>query len=393
MKTPETPIFIDEKLYPIWEKVQEGRRLNFDDGLVMMTTSDLNGLGWMANRVKETRTGNYVYFVINQYINPTNLCVLSCKFCDFARKRGDADAYEMTIEEILNSLDEEMHEVHITGGHHPDWPFEYYENMVRAIHEAFPHIIIKAFTAAEIDYFYRRWKIPPEESLARLKDAGLALLPGGGAEIFSNRLHRELYPGKASPDRWLEIHKIAHHMGLRSNATMLYGHIETIEERLEHLLRLRETQDETGGFQNFIPLSYQPGTTKLVERKVPAPEELRMLAVSRLMLDNFPHIQAYWITMGEDTAIVGLQYGADDLNGTMGGERIMHAAGAESPASLSRRHLIKMIRTAGRIPVERDALFRVVRIYDDEEYDEASRGSISVSQHGPVPLSIRGTGH
>ncbi len=224
----QKPLFYDRKLFPIWEKVQRGERLSLEDGLTLMHSPDLNGLGWMANVVKEHRFGNRVFFVINQYINPTNICVLSCKFCDFARNKGADDAYEMTIEEILNALDEEMHEVHITGGHHPDWPFEYYENMIRAIHEKFPHIIIKAFTAAEIDYFHRRWKVPPEESLARLKEAGLALLPGGGAEIFSERLHKALYPGKAGPDRWLEIHKIAHRLGLKSNATMLFGHIETL---------------------------------------------------------------------------------------------------------------------------------------------------------------------
>ena len=380
------PLLEDPALFPIWDKVAAGTRLGPEDGRVLLSTRDLLGVAQMADAVKQSHTGRHVTFVINQYINPTNLCVLSCKFCDFARRRGAPDAYEMTIAEVLERLDDEIKEVHITGGHHPDWPFSYYVDLVRAIHEAYPHVQIKGFTAAEIDYFERRWKIPPEESLRRFKEAGLSLLPGGGAEVFSERIHRLLYPGKAGPQRWLEIHRIAHRLGLKSNATMLYGHIETPEERLQHLLLLRETQDETGGFQNFIPLSYQPGTTRLVPHKIPATEELRMIAVARLMLDNIPHIQSYWITLGEEAAVLGLLWGADDLNGTMGEEKIMHAAGAESPVSLGRRRLIRMIRAAGRIPVERDALFHEIRVYGEDEDDLAHR-SVPISKHGPVPQS------
>jgi len=363
----ETPmVFRDERLRPIWEKVQAGQRLSADDGRILLDTPDLLALGRMADFVKRQKSGDYVYFVINRYINPTNVCVLSCRFCDFAKKKGEPDAYEMSIEEVLAQLDDEIREVHIVGGHHPDLPFEWYEDLLRAVKARFPRIQVKAFTAAEIDYFWRRWRIPPEESLARLRAAGLDLLAGGGAEVLSDRLHRLLFPGKAGPARWLEIHRTAHRMGIRSNATMMFGHWETPEERLQHLLLLRELQDETSGFMTFIPFAYQLGTTRLVDRPASAVDELRMVAVARLLLDNFPHVEAYWVTMGEDLASVGLHFGADDVNGTLGNERIMHAAGAESPARLTRDRIIRMIRSAGRIPVERDALHNVVRVYADE---------------------------
>lgn len=357
----------DPDLHPIWEKVKANERLSFDEGMSLLRTPDLLGLGQMALWVKRRKSGDFVSFVINRYINPTNLCVLSCKFCDFAARKGDPHAYEMTIEEILNLLDEEIREVHIVGGHHPDWPFEHYVEIVRSIRRAFPHIQIKAFTAAEIDYFWRRWKVPPEEALSRLKEAGLDTMPGGGAEVFSDRLHRLLFPGKADAERWLEIHRIAHQMGIRSNATMLYGHLETDEERITHLLRLRELQDETGGFFTFIPLEYQLGTTRLVPRQASPLEGLRMVATSRLILDNFPHIEAYWVMLGEATAAIALNFGADDVNGTLGDEKIAHAAGAPSPVQLKREQLIQMIREARKIPVERDALYNVLRVYDGAE--------------------------
>lgn len=372
----ELMLFRDVCLMPIWEKVQAGERLSAADGRVLLETSDLLALGRMADFVKRRKSGDYVYFVLNRYINPTNVCVLSCKFCDFAKKKGEPGAYEMSIEGILAQLSDELREVHIVGGHHPDIPFEWYEDLLRAIKARFPRIQIKAFTAAEIDYFWRRWRIPPEESLARLRAAGLDLLPGGGAEVFSDRLHRRLFPGKASPTRWLEIHRIAHRMGIRSNATMMFGHLETLEERLQHFLLLRELQDETGGFMTFIPFAYQLGTTRLVDRPAPPIDELRMVAVARLLLDNFPHVEAYWVTMGEDLASVALHFGADDVNGTLGEEQIMHAAGAESPAQLTRERIVRMIRSAGRIPVERDALHNVIRVYDEKVDTRITPGSM-----------------
>lgn len=362
--TQTSLILRDGRLRPLWEKVRAGERLSREEGLVLFETEDLLGLGRMADHAKRRRSGDWVYFVINRYINPTNACVLSCKFCDFAKKKGDPGVYEYTIEEILGMIHPEVREVHIVGGHHPDWRFEYYEEMVRAIHARFPQVRIKGFTAAEIDYFWRRWKIEPLEALARLKAAGLDSMPGGGAEVFSRRLWKTLFPGKADADRWLEIHRTAHGLGLRSNATLLYGHIETPAERVEHLLRLRELQDETGGFLTFIPLAYQVGDTKLVPRQTSPIDDLRTIAAARLLLDNFPHVEAYWVMIGEATASVALHFGADDVNGTLEDERIAHAAKAESPVKLARDQILRMIRDAGRVPVERDALYTVIRVWN-----------------------------
>jgi aminodeoxyfutalosine synthase len=357
--------FSDGGLASIWEKVRAGQRLDAEDGRRLFATDDLLGLGRMADHVKRGREGDRVYFVINRHITPTNLCVLSCSFCGFARKPGQAGAYEHTIEDMVAMVKGETREVHIVGGHHPDWPFEYYERMIQAIHESHPEVQIKAFTAAEIDYFWRRWKIEPKEALTRLKAVGLQSMPGGGAEIFSPRLARLLkYTGKADPDRWCEIHGIAHGLGLRTNATMLYGHVETLEERVGHLLRLRAQQDVSGGFVTFVPLAYQEATTKLVPRQTPPADSLRTIAASRLLLDNFPHVEAYWVTLGEETASVALHFGADDVNGTLEDERIQHLSGAKTPAGVAREQLFRMIRDAGKIPVERDALYNVIKVWN-----------------------------
>ena len=357
--------FADSRLQPIWAKVTEGRRLSREDGLTLFESEDLLGVGHMANAVKSRREGERVYFVINRHITPTNVCVLSCSFCDFARKKGEAGAFEHTIEDMVGMVKGETREVHIVGGHHPDWPFEYFERIIAAIAAARPEVQIKAFTAAEIDYFWRRWKIEPKESLARLKAAGLQSMPGGGAEIFSPRLARLLkYTGKADPERWCEIHGIAHSLGIKTNATMLYGHVETLAERVDHLLRLREQQDASGGFLTFIPLAYQVGTTKLVERQTPPTDSLRTIAAARLLLDNFPHIEAYWVVLGEETTSVALHFGADDINGTLEDEKIQHMAGAETPAGVAREQLFRMIRDANKTPVERDALYNVIQVWN-----------------------------
>ena len=357
--------FGDTQLEPIWEKVRSGSRLDRQDALTLLETDDLLGVGRMADHVKTAREGDRVYFVINRHITPTNLCVLSCSFCGFARKPGQEGAYEHTIEDMVGMVKEETREVHIVGGHHPDWPFEYYERMIEAIHQAHPPVQIKAFTAAEIDYFWRRWKIEPKEALGRLKAVGLSSMPGGGAEIFSSRLAKLLkYSGKADPDRWCEIHGIAHALGLKTNATMLYGHVETLPERVEHLMRLRAQQDVSGGFVTFVPLAYQEAKTRVVARPTPPADSLRTIAASRLVLDNFPHIEAYWVTLGEETASVALHFGADDVNGTLEDERIQHLSGATSPAGVAREQLFRMIRDAGKIPVERDALYNVVKVWN-----------------------------
>ncbi len=353
--------FTDARLESIAEKVHAGVRLGREDGLTLFETADLLGVGRLADHVKSRREGDRVYFVINRHITPTNLCVLSCSFCGFARKPGEAGSYEHTIEDMVGMVKDDMREVHIVGGHHPDWPFEYYERMIAAIHAARPEVQIKAFTAAEIDYFWRRWKLDPTEALTRLKAAGLQSMPGGGAEIFSPRLAKLLkYTGKADPDRWCEIHGIAHGLGIKTNATMLYGHVETPAERVDHMLRLRAQQDATGGFLTFVPLAYQTATTKLVPRQTPPADSLRTIAAARLLLDNFPHVEAYWVTLGEETASLALNFGADDVNGTLEDERIQHLSGAQTPAGLAREQLFRMIRDAGKTPVERDALYNIV---------------------------------
>ena len=359
------PLLRDRRLLAIWEKVRNNIRLSPEDGLALFETEDLHGLGRMADFAKSRLHGERVFFVLNRYVNPTNVCVLSCSFCDFARKKGEEGAFENSIEDVLEMIKPGTREAHIVGGHHPDWPFEYYERLIGAIHAARPETQIKAFTAAEIDYLWRRWKIEPLQALTRLKRAGLRSMPGGGAEIFSARLQKALhYTGKADADRWLEIHGIAHSLGIKTNATMLYGHIETMAERVEHLVRLREQQDKSGGFLTFIPLAYQVGTTKLVPRQTPPTDDLRTIAASRLLLDNFPHIEAYWVMIGEETASVALNFGASDVNGTLEDEKIAHMAQAESPAGLAQEQILRMIRDAGKVAVERDALYNVVKVWN-----------------------------
>ncbi len=365
MRVADGIAFTDTSLVPIWEKVLSRTRLSLEDGVRLFETDDFPAVGRMADHVKRQRDADRVYFVLNRHLNPTNICVLSCTFCDFAKKKGDPDAYEMSMEEILGHLDEDTREVHMVGGHHPDWPFEKYVEIVSTIHQKFPNVQVKAFTAAEIDYFYRRWKVDPEESLAILKEAGLRSMPGGGAEVFSDRVHKLLLPGKNTANRWLEIHSMAHRMGIPSNATLLYGHIETYQERVEHMMRLRELQDETGGFLAFIPLEYQTGDTKLVPRQASAIDDLKTVAAARLILDNFPHIKAYWVMIGEETASISLHFGASDLDGTIGKERIAHAAKAASPAGLARERMITLIRDAGKVPVERDALYNTIQVYEN----------------------------
>ncbi|HEX9700660.1 MAG TPA: aminofutalosine synthase MqnE [Acidobacteriota bacterium] len=355
--------FLDPALAPIADKLAAGERLAREDGLALLDSPDLLGVGRLANAVKEARSGPYAFFVLNRQINPTNVCVISCKFCDFAAKAGDDDAYEMTMAEILDKVREPIHEVHLVGGLHPTWPFEYYEEMLRAIRRANPDAQIKAFTAVEIDFFAGIARIPVDEVLDRLVAAGLDTMPGGGAEVFSERVRKALYREKIGADRWLQIHRIAHGKGIRTNATLLYGHIETHAERVDHLLRLRELQDDTGGFFSFIPLEFQPGYTNLVARQASALDGLKTIAASRLLLDNFAHIKAYWVMLGEETASMALQWGADDLDGTIGEEKIAHAALASSPLGLTAHRMLKLLREAGRVPVQRDARYRALTVF------------------------------
>ncbi len=362
-----TIYFRDKRLTPIWEKIQNGTRLSLEDGVALFNSGDIISIGKMAHAVQQQKSGDAVYFVLNQKIEPTNVCVLSCKFCDFATKTGKPDAYEMTIEEILSKLTPEIHEVHITGGLHPDWEWKYYLDMVREIKKNFPNVDVKAFTAVEIDFFHKKFKLPIEEVLLQLKDAGLRTMPGGGAEVFSERVRKLLFNQKIGAKTWFEVHKTAHRLGIPTNSTLLYGHVETYEERVVHMMKLREAQDETGGFLTFIPLAFQPGDTGIKPKNdfTSAIEDLKTIAVSRLMLDNFPHIKAYWVMLTEEVASVALHFGADDMDGTVGGEKIAHDAGAVSPMKLAKDHIIKIINDAGKIPVDRDVFYNPLNLYTD----------------------------
>ncbi len=357
----------DRNLMPVWEKIQSGERLTLEDGLRAYTSGDLIGLGAMAHAVQKEKSGDAVYFVLNQKIEPTNVCVLACKFCDFAARKGDPHAYEMTVGEILGKLTPEIREVHITGGMPPDWPWERYLEIVRSVHDRLPEADIKAFTAVEIDFFHKKFRMPVEEVLRQLQSAGLRTMPGGGAEVFSERVRRLLFNQKIGAKTWLDIHRTAHRLGIPTNSTLLYGHIETLEERLIHMIRLREVQDETGGFLTFIPLAFQPGETgiKPAHRFTSAADDLRTIALSRLMLDNIPHIKAYWVMLTEEVASVALNFGADDMDGTVGGEKIAHDAGAVSPMTLAKERIIGLIRDAGKIPVERDAYYNPLHVHQE----------------------------
>jgi len=365
--SPHQALVRDPRLKEIAAKVEAGERLDFDDGMACLTTKDLFGLGRIADRAKVRKSGDRVFYVLNRQLNPTNLCVLTCKFCDFAARKGDAHAYELSMDEMLAHGSDELDEIHIVSGLHPKWKFEDYVEIVRRLKAAYPKLPIKAWTAVEIDWFTRISKKSVEEVLATLKEAGVVAMPGGGAEVFSDRVRRELYPSKMGHERWFEIHRIAHGMGIRTNVTLLYGHIETLEERVSHLMQVRDLQDETGGFYSFIPLEYQLGTTRLVERPPSADDGLRTIAASRLMLDNFDHIKAYWVMLGEETASVALNFGADDMDGTIVEEKIAHFALAESPVGLTERRILKLIREAGKVPVRRNALYDALEVHDEND--------------------------
>ncbi|WP_456342343.1 aminofutalosine synthase MqnE [Thermovibrio sp.] len=356
----------DSQLLPIAEKVFAGERLSFEDGVRLFKSNDILTIGRLADFVNRKLNGNLVYFTVNRHLNLTNICVGTCKFCAFRKRKGEEGAYQLTVEEALERVRESgpVREVHIVSGLHPDWGLEEYLEFVRAIRREFPSVKIQAFTAEEIDYFSRKEGLSLEEVIRELLKAGVDALPGGGAEIFSGRVRERLCPEKLSSDRYLEIHRIAHSYGIRSNASILYGHIESIEERVEHLIRLRELQDETGGFMAFISFAYQPKNTELGGSFTTGFDDLKTLAVSRLILDNFRHIRAFWITLGEKLAQVSLHFGVDDLDGTVVEESITRSAGAGSSSYMPRGRLIKLIKGAGKIPVERDTLYNVIEVID-----------------------------
>lgn len=356
--------FDDAALTPLWEKVFRGERLSFADGLALYKSPDLLGVGRMADHVKRARHGDRATFVVNRQINPTNVCVLSCKFCDYATKENRPNAYVLTEKDVVGRLSPELREVHIVSGLYRGWTFEQYLDVIRAVKKSHPHIQVKAYTAVEIDFFARREGQTHAQILGRMKDAGVVCLPGGGAEVFSERVRKALFPFKIGWSTWSEVHRQAHKLGLRSNSTMLYGHIETLEERVDHMLKLRGLQDETRGFMSFIPLAFQSGKTGITTRPTSAVDDLKTIAVARLLLDNVDHVKAYWVTVGEETCSMALRFGADDVDGTILEERIMHAAGAISPVGMAKDRLARLIREAGCVPVERDALYNTVKVHD-----------------------------
>jgi len=355
----------DVRLSAIRDKVEAGQRLSFDDGLFLYEQADLFTLGELANLVRERKNGNFAYYNVNAHLNPTNVCVYRCTFCAFRADLKSSKGYVMSDQEILERAAEAdlrgATELHIVGGLHHQLPYEWYLNVVRIIHQAYPRLHLKAYTAVEWDWFSRLTGRPTRDILAEFKEAGLGSLPGGGAEIFHPEVRDRICEHKADADAWIRIHREAHELGLRSNATMLYGHIEHARHRIDHLCRLRELQDETGSFQTFIPLAFHPDNTKLAELpKASGLLDLKTMAISRLMLDNFPHIKAYWVMLGIKTAQLALSFGADDIDGTVVHEKIYHEAGSDAPQELTVAQLRRFIEEAGRVPKERDTLYHEV---------------------------------
>ncbi len=355
---------------PIAEKVFAGERLSFEDGVALYRSPDILAVGWLANHVREKMHGDVAYFNVNRHINPTNVCVAACRLCAFGRKKGTDGSYTMALEQAwetaASGYTEAVTEFHIVGGLHPDLPLEYFEDLVRGLKQRFPQVHIKAFTMVEIAFFARRAKLTITETLERLKAAGVDSMPGGGAEIFSDRVRHIICDHKIDGSEWLETARIAHKIGLKSNATMLYGHVESDEDRVDHVVKLRELQDDTHGFQTFIPLAFHPDKTPLEHLpRTTGLTDIRQVAVGRLMLDNFPHIKAYWQMMTPKIAQIALRFGADDIDGTVVEEKIYHDAGATTPQGLRREGLMRLITEAGRVPFERDTLYRAVTRTED----------------------------
>ncbi len=353
-------------LQDVAAKLDEGIRLNLEDGIRLFECPDLLAVGWLANREREKRHSGHTFFNHNIRLEATNVCVASCLFCSFARlKPGDPGAYTMSLEQAWDKLrersDQSLTEVHVVNGLHPDLPWDYYLELLRGFKRIKPHIHLKCFTAVEIAFFSDLYGKTDEQILRELMDAGLDSLPGGGAEVFSERVRKKICHDKCDSQRWLEIHRLAHGLGIRSNVTMLYGHIETNDERVDHMLQARALQDETKGFQAFIPLAFHPDNNQM--RKLPAPtaaDTLRVHAVARLMLDNVPHVKAFWIATGIEVAQTALWFGVDDLDGTVQEERIYHMAGAQTPEAMTPSQIGQLIRAAGREPIERDTFYNTV---------------------------------
>jgi aminodeoxyfutalosine synthase len=359
---------IPAELRDVAEKVEGGTRITDADALALYSSDDLNALGIMATAVRERKNGNFATYIHNRYINYSNLCILSCQFCAFAARKRDAHAFELSIDEIVASVTDALRlgvtEVHLVGGLHPGLKKDWYLTLLRRVRELDPELVIKAFTAIEIRHFAERvFKLSIRDTLELLRDAGLGALTGGGAEIFDPAVRDELCRGKESAEEWAEVHRTWHQMGERSTATMLFGHVETLAQRVDHLRQLRELQDETGGFTGFVPFAFEPQTPILAHvPRVSADEELRNYAVSRIYLDNFDHITAYWVSVGLPLAQISLGYGVDDLHGTINEEKIFHMAGATTPAQQSVAALENAIREAGRLPMQRDSYYNHVSV-------------------------------
>jgi aminodeoxyfutalosine synthase len=355
----------DRKLRPIFEKVEARERLSFDDGVTMYHSSDILSLGYMANLVRERWHGDITYFNVNRHINPTDVCVASCRLCAFGKKAKDPNSYTMSMEQVWEMAGkgyaEAVTEFHIVGGLHPELTLDWFCEMIAGLKERYPGVHLKAFTMVEVAYFAKRARISIRETLGRLKDAGVDSMPGGGAEVFSERVRRIICDHKIDGNEWLETARIAHELGIKSNCTMLYGHLETAEDLSDHLVRLRTLQDETNGFVTFIPLAFHPAHTALAHLSTTSGfDDLKQIAVSRLMLDNIPHIKAYWIMMTPSVAQIAQRFGANDIDGTVVEEKIYHDAGATTAQHLRRQDLLRLIREAGREPVERDTSYHPV---------------------------------
>lgn len=362
----------DQSLRGVVDKVEAGERLSFDEGMQLYHTRDLNALMRLANHTKQRLHGDKVYFVHSMRLEFTNICYVGCTFCAFAAHKNEERAWDYDPDEVVAQVRRRylpgITELHMSSGHHPNHRWDYYPAMVRKLREAFPELQVKAFTAAEIEHLSKISKKPTLEVLRELQDAGLAAMPGGGAEIFADRVRRQVAKNKVKAEKWLQIHREAHSLGMRTNATMLYGHIETLEERLDHMHHLRELQTETGGFHAFIPLAFQPMGNTLAQNLgkteyTTGLDDLRNLAVARIYMDNFPHIKGYWVMIGSELTQVSLDWGVSDIDGTIQEEHIAHAAGATSPMALSQSGMVRMIQHAGRTPVLRDAYYNELETF------------------------------
>lgn len=352
----------------VQNKVNHQERITIEEAIELYQVDDVVRLGEIANQIREKIHQDKSYFIINRHIDYSNICAIKCKFCAFAKKKGDPEAFEFSIEEIVNKTKESLNrgitEIHMVGGFHPSLTWDYYIELLKTLKKETPSVHIKAFTAAEIRYFSKKFRFTEEEVLQQLMEAGLDSMPGGGAEIFDEAVRKEICGPKGPAQNWIDTHRLAHSMGLKTNATMLYGHVENINHRIDHMNRMRELQDETGGFLSFIPLAFNPKDTEYESQGyTTAIDDLKTLAISRIFMDNFKHIKAYWVMSGVETAQIGQYFGADDFHGTVIEENITHMAGATSPEDLPENHICDLIRAAGRVPVQRDSLYQEIKIH------------------------------